>query len=192
MRRVLRLLAALALVGAWANAPAAEEAVICFNYGCRDTALVAFDEGELKQVQAQFADATTPETERAAVARAVGFLYFFAGQRSPVWRDHGGNYADDEVDGRMDCIDHSNNTTTFLDLLERRGWLRYHAVGERVERGRFLSAHWTAQIVERDGGGQFAVDTWFLDPGEPASIFPLEDWLGGAWPPGRSFWKNGR
>jgi hypothetical protein len=192
MRVSSRLAAALLVFGACASAAAVEEAVVCYNYGCSANAVIAFDEAELKQVQGQFVDAATPEAEREAVARAVGFLYFFAGQRSPVWRDRGGNYADGEVDGRMDCIDHSANTTTFLDLLQRRGWLRFHGVGERVERGRFLSAHWTARIVERDGGAQFAVDTWFLDPGSPASIFTLEDWLGGAWPPGRSFWVNGR
>jgi len=192
MRLSPRLIASLCLALAYASAAAGEEALICFNYGCKDTAVVAFDEGELKQVQAQFAGAGTPEAERDAVARAVGFLYFFAGQQSPVWRDRGGNFADDEVEGRMDCIDHSSNTTTFLDLLQRRGWMRFHAVGERVERGRFLSDHWSARIVAREGGAEFAVDTWFLDPGEPASIFSLEDWLGGAWPPGRSFWKNGR
>jgi hypothetical protein len=180
------------LAGAHAATAAADEALICFNYACKDTAVVEFDEAELKQVHGQFTDATTPEAEREAVARAVGFLYFFAGQRSPVWRDRGGNYADGEVEGRMDCIDHSTNTTTFLELLERRGWMRFHGVGERVERGRLFSAHWTAQIVERDGGAPFAVDTWFLDPGEPASIFTLGDWLDGAWPEGRSFWLNGR
>lgn len=192
MSAASRLAAALLVLGVSASASASEEALICFNYACRDTAVIEFDEAQLKQVQGQFADAATPEAEREAVARAVGFLYFFAGQRSPVWRDRGGNYADGEVDGRMDCIDHSTNTTTFLDLLERRGWMRFHDVGERAERGRLLSEHWTARIVERDGGAQFAVDTWFLDPGEPASIFTLEEWLDGAWPPGRSVWKNGR
>ncbi|MCU0896533.1 MAG: hypothetical protein MUC55_03440 [Burkholderiales bacterium] len=192
MNAAARLVAALFLAGASAATAAAEEALICFNYACKDTAVVEFDETELKQVHGQFAEAATPEAEREAVARAVGFLYFFAGQRSPVWRDRGGNYADGEVDGRMDCIDHSTNTTTFLDLLERRGWMRFHDVGERAERGRFLSEHWTARIVERDGGAQFAVDTWFLDPGEAASIFTLEEWLDGAWPEGRSFWLNGR
>lgn len=192
MSAASRLVTALLLLGASAAAPAGEEAVICFNYACKDTAVIEFDEAQLKQVQGQFVDAVTPEAEREAVARAVGFLYFFAGQRSPVWRDRGGNYADGEVDGRMDCIDHSTNTTTFLDLLERRGWMRFHGVGERAERGRFLSEHWTARIVERDGGAQFAVDTWFLDPGEAAAIFTLEEWLDGAWPAGRSFWKNGR
>lgn len=181
-----------AALAAACGAAAAEEAVVCYNYGCREKAVVFFDETALKEVRAQFAGADTAEAEREALARAVAFLYFFAGQQTPIWRDRGGNYADGEVDGRMDCIDHSTNTTTFLGLLERRGWLRFHTVGEPVERGRFLADHWSARVVARDGGGEFAVDTWFLDPGAPAAIFPLEEWLDGAWPPGRSFWKDGR
>ena len=190
--RGAQVLTALALAFAACTAYAGEEVLVCFNYRCSDTAAITFDEAELKQIQAQFVDAHTPEAERDAVSRAMGFFYFFAGQRTPVWRDRGGNYADDGADGRMDCIDHATNTTTFLEILRQRGALRFHAVGEWVERGRFLTEHWSARIVERDDGAQFAVDTWFLDPGEPASIFVLEDWLGGAWPPGRSIWKNGR
>ncbi len=191
MSRARRSLAAVAFALACGHA-AAEEALVCYNYSCKDQAAVFFDEASLKAVQAQFSGADTPVAEREALARAVAFLYFFAGQQTPVWRDRGGNYADGEVDGRMDCIDHSTNTTTFLDLLERRGWLRFHTVGKPVERGRFLSDHWSARVVARDGSGEFAVDTWFLDPGEPAAIFPLEEWLDGAWPPGRSFWTHGR
>ena len=39
----------------------------------------------------------------------------------------------------MDCIDHSTNTTAYLRLIERHGWLKFHGVGERVVRGRMLS-----------------------------------------------------
>lgn len=50
----------------------------------------------------------------------------------------------------MDCIDHSLTTTRFLTLLEARSMLRYHTVGERVLRSRFLLfQHYAAQIVER-------------------------------------------
>jgi hypothetical protein len=135
-------------------------------------------------VQAQFVDADSPDAERAAIARAVAWLYFDAGAQSPIWRDRGGNFDDENLPGRMDCIDHSTNTTAYLRLIERRGWMRFHAVGDRVMRGRLLSEHWAARVVERGSKEEWVVDTWFLDPGLPASVFPLRAWLDGAEPAG--------
>jgi hypothetical protein len=168
-----------------AGAAAADEVTVCFNYGCQDRAVVRYTPLHLGQVQAQFVDADSPEAERAAIARAVAWLYFYAGAQSPIWRDRGGNFDDDETQpGRMDCIDHSTNTTAYLRLIEHHGWLRFHAVGERVLRGRMLSDHWAARVVERGSGDAWVIDTWFLDPGLPASVFPLRAWLDGAEPAG--------
>ena len=85
--------------------------------------------------------------------------------------------------------------------------LRYHTVGERVLRSRFLLfQHYAAQIVERsmsleapraqagavvsdvEGAeampvaARFAVDSWFYDNGLPAAILPLADWNAGEGP----------
>jgi len=168
-----------------AGAVAADAVVICFNYGCNEQAVVSYSPLHLGQVQAQFVDADSPAGERAAIARAVAWLYFYAGAQSPIWRDRGGNFDDDATQpGRMDCIDHSTNTTAFLRLIERRGWLRFHVVDERVMRGRLLSEHWAARVVERGSKAEWVVDTWFLDPGLPALVFPLGVWLDGAEPEG--------
>jgi hypothetical protein len=177
---------AACLAGLAAAAPcAAEEVSVCFNYGCSERATVSFSPLQLGQAQAPLADAASPAAERAAIAHAVAWLYFHAGSQSPIWRDRGGNFDDDAgAPGRMDCIDHSTNTTAFLRLVERRGWLRFHSVGERVMRGGGLDDHWAARIVERGSGDEWVVDTWFLDPGLPALVYPLEAWLDGAEPPG--------
>jgi hypothetical protein len=114
-------------------------------------------------------------------------MYFYAGMQSPIWRDHGGNYADDGVDGRMDCIDHSTNTTTWLAILARHGWLRFHEVGTPMQRGRIFTVHWSARVVESDSGEEYAVDTWFLEPGRPAVIYPAAEWRDGARPPGTEY-----
>jgi hypothetical protein len=182
MTAVARTLAILLMLAA--EAVAADEVVICFNYGCKDQAVVSYSPLHLGQVQAQFVDVDSPAAERAAIARAVAWLYFYAGAQSPIWRDRGGNFDDDETPGRMDCIDHSTNTTALLRLIERRGWLRFHVVDERVMRGRLLSEHWAARVVERGSKTEWVVDTWFLDPGLPALVFPLGAWLDGAEPEG--------
>ena len=183
MTAMVRTFAVLLLFAA--GDAAADEVAMCFNYGCSCRAVVSYSAFHLGQVQAQFLDADSPADERAAIARAVAWLYFYAGMQSPIWRDRGGNFDDDETQpGRMDCIDHSTNTTAYLRLIERHGWLRFHTVGERVLRGRMLSDHWAARVVEHDSQAEWVVDTWFLDPGLPASVFPLKAWLDGAEPAG--------
>ena len=180
MSRLVALSLALVL---GAGAAAAEEVAICFDYGCSERSIVRYSPLQLGQIQGQFLDADSPAAERAAIARAVAWLYFYAGMQSPIWRDRGGNFDDDDSQpGRMDCIDHSTNTTTYLRLIERHGWLKFHAVGERVMRGRMLSEHWAARVVERASREEWVIDTWFLDPGLPASVFPLKVWLDGAYP----------
>lgn len=180
MKLVLMLLGLCAATAGWCD-----EATLCYNYECQLKTVVDFALGDLAWVHRLLEDARSPEEEREAIAYAMGWMYFLAGQQSPVWRDRGGNLNDDETqDGRMDCIDHSTNTGTWLALLARRGWLRYHRVGAPIRRGHLLSVHWSARIVATQSGEEYAVDTWFLDPGLPATIYPLQEWLDGARPPG--------
>lgn len=187
MRRCA-LATALAAAALACGAALAEEVEICFNYGCKDVATVRFAPGELAGVKRLFAEVATPQAEREAVARAMGELYFLAALQTPTWRDRGGNVDDDGVDGRMDCIDHSTNTSAYLALLERYGWLRFHRVADRVQRGKLLAVHWGARLREQ-GGPEWVVDTWFLDPGHPATIYPLDEWLDGARPPGTELFR---
>lgn len=179
--------AAIALLAA--ASARAEEVPVCFNYGCSSVATVRFGSPELGEVKRLFAEVASPESERAAIARAMGTLYFHAALQTPTWRDRGGNLDDDEVDGKMDCIDHSTNTTSYLALLERNGLLRFHAVTDRVQRGRFLAIHWGAGIAEKSTQARWIVDTWFLDPGNPATIYPLDEWLDGARPRGTELFR---
>jgi hypothetical protein len=187
--RPLRVRAALAIAVLAAATARAEEVRVCFNYGCSSAATVRFDSPELGEVKRLFAGVASPQAEREAIARAMGTLYFHAALQTPTWRDRGGNVDDEEADGRMDCVDHSTNTTTYLGLLERAGLLRFHAVTERVQRGRFLAVHWGAGIAEKSTQARWIVDTWFFDPGNPATIYPLGEWLEGARPPGTELFR---
>ncbi len=183
MRRVFLLVPVLFFL---AFGVGAEEVEICFNFGCNAHARVEYNDEALAKVGRLLVEASDAGAEREALSYAVAWMYFYAGQQSPIWRDRPGNYDDEEyADGRMDCIDHSTNTTAFLRLLETRGMLRHHSVMEPVRRGRFLTLHWAARIAERDNPdppGQYTVDTWFFEPGRPAAVFPLRDWLRGAKP----------
>jgi hypothetical protein len=172
------------------SAAAAERVSVCFNYGCVAEADVVFSDGQLAALERLLGRARTQAEEREAIGGAVGRLLGWAGQQSPISADRGGNYADDAVYGRMDCIDHATTATRLLRLLERRGLLRFHRVLEPAERLRFwVFPHDAAQIEEmrdgdaRDGEGEapsrFVVDSWFFDNGHPAAVMWLEAWQKG-------------
>ena len=174
------LLCALAVHGLRAHA---EEVTICYNYGCNARAPVNYSEKNLESLHSLLAAAADAKAERAAIALVIGRMYAIAGQQTPVWRDKGGNYADGGENGKMDCIDHSTNTTAFLRLLQAHGWLRYHEVLDRIMRRRYLFAdHWAARIRERKTQKIYIVDSWYFDNGRPAAIFTLDDWLAGETP----------
>jgi len=171
-------LAVLAFL-AFACARADEQVTICYNYGCSARSAVTLSEPQLERVRRALENSPDPFSERIAIAWAVGRMYFYAGQQSPIWRDRGGNYDDDGVDGRMDCIDHAHNTSAWLEIFQRRGWLRFHSVLPSVDRGVF-AVHWGARIRQHPGSEEFIVDSWFFDNGNPAAVFTLAAWMQGA------------
>lgn len=176
------------------SAGAEERVSVCFNYGCLTQAEVVFSEEHLQKLGLLLDQAHDAAQERAVIGVAVGRLLRWAGNQSPISADRGGNYADDAMYGRMDCIDHSTTTTRLLRMMESRGLLRYHRVLEPVLRQRALIFdHFAAQIEETglaapmaDGAlpGRFVVDSWFYDNGQPAAVMPLANWQAGESPNG--------
>lgn len=179
--RVLSLL----LLCLYANMPSAQELKICFNYSCAEQATVQFNAHDQAYLNSLFIEADDAPSEREAIRLAIGVMSQVAGRQSPIRNDKAQNDNEYEVEGRMDCIDHSYTTTAYLQLLESHGWLQYHRVLDPVHRAPLLvNDHWSARIEETASGEQFAIDTWFFDNGQPASIFSLEEWLKGATPHG--------
>lgn len=162
---------------------AEEEVSICYNYDCAVIETVSVDDEQMNDIRRHLENADDAESERDAIAIVIGLFETYTGMQTPTWADKGGNLADDGVEGRMDCHDESGNTTNYLRLLERKGWLKFHRVLDPVDRFQpLLYQHWSAHIVEREGDREFVVDSWFFDNGHPAVVFSLEDWKNGAWP----------
>lgn len=191
-----RWLIALLLVIAW-PAAADETVRVCYGYGCLVQENIHYSERQLQEIDRRMNAATIEttagprvdaENERKILSEVIGQFYAWAGEQSDVKNDRGGNYADDGVPGKMDCIDHSTTTTRLLKLLEGRGALRWHRVVEtEVRHWAFIfSTHYSAVIEEKmdDAGAstRFAVDSWFVDNGQPAVILPLDEWKKGAGP----------
>lgn len=170
----------LFLSGFWIPAARADTLDVCYNYGCQVQSAVEITPQQLEALQSMLARAGDASSERLALAATVGRMYRMAGAQTPIWRDKGGNSEDDEVEGRMDCVDHSTNTSRFIELLSDRGWLRFHdPLPRQMRRRGLIFDHWTAVIAERDSGEKFAVDSWFFDHGEAAAVLPFEEWLDG-------------
>lgn len=165
---------------------------ICFNYGCREQAVIVVDEMDRAVIGELFVEVTDPASERRVLASAIARLYLIAASQSPIWRDRGGNAGDDDTeDGRMDCVDHATNTTAFLRWLAAEGWLRHHTVLPPVWRGWMFSGHSAAAAYDRVSDEAFVLDSWFFDPGVAPMIASLRDWSAGSRPEHTTIWSSG-
>lgn len=181
----MRSLAALLMLGAVAPAQADDVVAVCFNYGCRGQAEVRYTDVQLDEARRDLEGAADPAGERALLAQVVGRLYRWAGEQAPIGADRPRN-DDDGAYGRMDCIDHSTTTTRLLKMLEARGGLKHHRVLEPARRTRWwVTQHFSAVVEQSDGdeaGARYVIDSWFVAPGEPAVVLPLQNWLDGEGP----------
>lgn len=177
------LVAFLLCVGAGAVL-ADEKVMACFNYGCTGEGVVHLSESRLRTIGEELQGARSAAEERERLAVTIGRLYAWASEQTPIGADHAGNTADGGTYGAMDCIDHSTTTTRFLELLARRGWLRFHHVLAPARRG-WIFQHYTAVIEENlpsallqadPGSTRWAVDSWYAEPGQPALVLPLAEW----------------
>lgn len=178
MTWTLRLIVLL-LSGACAGLQA-DTLMLCYGYGCKQSAPVTLSRADWAQLRALFPASRTAEQEREAIAQSVGLFERIVGRVSPIHRDLAGNpLAVARQPGQLDCIAESLNTTALLILLDQQGLLRWHRVLGRAYRAPWLlDQHWSAQIEEINSGRRYAVDSWPQDNGEPALIQTLEDWRG--------------
>lgn len=151
---------------------------VCYSYGCKRKAKVNLTRTEWNKVRRLFAGkAKNPEAERQRIGKAVALMENLVGRKTGTSADKGRNRATGEP-GQLDCIAESTNTTTYLQLFEQKGWLKWHRVKPRVKRHPYIfDIHWTAVIEEKKSGKEYAVDSWFFDNGTPPHIQLLQDWI---------------
>ncbi|WP_440027459.1 hypothetical protein [Chromobacterium amazonense] len=179
IKALLALLLLFALPQAFADA-----LNICYHYRCSRHASFELSAEEHDWLAARLSQADTAQNEREAVADAVQALYFIAARDMPIWQDKGGNFHDGPAEGRMDCVDHSSNVTTFLRYLDSQGWLKFHRAAPPEWRAPWiLDLHYTGVLHDNAANQDWAVDTWFKDFGEPPVVVPLSVWMKGYEPP---------
>ena len=131
--------------------------------------------------------AKTPDEEREKIGSAIAQLEQFIGKMTGTNNDKGANESSsDPRDRRMDCIDESTNSTSYLFMMQQDGLLKWHRLEDPVTRGFFFFGwpHTTAVIQALDNQSRWAVDSWFHDNGIAPEIIPLKQWKDG-WSPSR-------
>ncbi|WP_018411679.1 hypothetical protein [Methyloversatilis thermotolerans] len=181
--RTLLLGAALLAVAAPLRAAVDAEVEVCFNYGCLARQTVHFSADDMQAVHDALQPAIDAADERQRLADVIGSMYRRAGEQSPIHADRAGDFLDDGVYGRMDCIDHAHTTARLLERIEQTGALRFHRVTAIERRTSWLILqHFSATMEALDDGTRWAVDTWFRDHGRPAVVMDLDTWKDGGYP----------
>ena len=168
--------------------PTPEKFSVCHGGTCAVVTQVGLDESQWQRITAVFVPAVADaQEERARIAEAIARFETVVGAITDTSDDRPENQI---AKGKgwwtqMDCIDESTNTTTYLRMLVKAGFVRWHRVENRVTRGWFLRGwpHTTAVVSETKTGARWVVDSWFFENGRPPVIVPLELWKTGWRPP---------
>jgi hypothetical protein len=165
--------------------PAPARFNICFNHGCQNLAGISLMSGQWQEIRGLFSpEPASPREERERIALAVGKLESLAGKLTGIDNDRGGSLSGLWMSNQMDCVDESINTHTYLVMLKNDGLLKYHVPADNARRFRpRFYQHYTAVIEETITQQKYAVDSWFLDNGQPSFVIPLGAWKQG-WTPG--------
>lgn len=164
--------------------PGPQRFSVCHGHTCREVATIGLDSASWKSIATLFAKtADTPAEERETIAAAIARFEQLVGPLTDTAFDAPENWFPKQGNS-MDCIDESTNTTTYLRILAKAGFLRWHRVEVPATRGWFIFGwpHSTAVVRDRSTGLFWAVDSWFFDNGEPPVILLLEEWRSG-WKP---------
>lgn len=165
--------------------PAWERFSVCFDNGCASIVEVGLSDAQQDAIRGILLPvAADAAAERERLRAAIAQMERFVGELTGTSRDLGGTF-NFVSDRQMDCIDESTNTRSYLMLFRRYGLMRHHEVDEPATRGWVIFGwpHTTAVMRETATGARWAVDSWFLDNGEPPFILPLQVWRRG-WKPG--------
>ncbi len=156
---------------------------VCYDFGCKNSAVVDLPVDEWQEVANWFSvAASTPQQERQQVRQAIGWMEALIGRHTPTHKDLAFNLPTGQQDlsdlfpGQLDCIDEAINTTTYLRLMQQQGLLRHHVVIEQAYRKAFFDQHWAGQIREIVSGKRYVVDSWFQPNGYLPIIQHSPDW----------------
>lgn len=162
--------------------PTATRVVVCHGFGCVRHTPVTLSPKNLRTYKTILARGrASPAAERKAIAEAIAWMEKTVAPTVGSANDVAGlDLRNAGVVGQMDCIDESTNTTSYLLLAEKQGFLTHHTVVRPVARGFFLDGrypHATAVVNEIETGRPYAIDSWPHANGERPDVMPLDEWF---------------
>ena len=162
--------------------PTATKVFVCHGFGCVRRTPVTISPRNLRTFKTILARGrASPAAERKAIGEAIAWMEKAVAPTVGSANDVAGlDLRNAGVLGQMDCIDESTNTTSYLLLAEKRGFLTHHTVVRPVARGFFLDGrypHATAVVNETETGKPYAIDSWPHANGERPDIMPLDEWF---------------
>jgi len=161
--------------------PAGNRIIACHGYGCAHRTVISVDGAWLSRAGATLrAGQGSPDAERRALGEVVrSYTAYLAASFGGKPDVPGSPTRMSGVQGQMDCLDETANTTSLLLVLQEHGLLAHHVVEHPESRGFFFDGrypHFTAVIAEKRTGSAWAVDPWEKAPGQRPDILPLDRW----------------
>lgn len=163
---------------------------ICFNWSCARRQTITFTSAEMDLLRNRMATCPGKSLHDRLQRVRIGVwqMELLAERHQPLLaNDRAINDFEVAAKGRMDCVDNSTNTTTYLKILQNLGELPGWVVSMPRVRNRFEvnAVHWTAVIVDTETGRSWSVDSWYRPNGHLPMVMPLESWMNDkkAWEP---------
>lgn len=159
----------------------------CHGFGCAEVSRVSLSPKAWQRVGAVFRPAAKDaRTERRQVSQAVSLMHKLVGAQTGTavhqWTHEDMNILPNKGDPtQLDCIDEAVNTWTYMTMMEKSGFLRFHHVAKLSNAGSLVDPRNTAVLQEK-GGEYFAVDAALVDFDVPPPVIPLTAWME-TWPP---------
>lgn len=162
----------------------------CHGFGCTEVSAVSLSPQQWRRVAAVFHPrAANARAERRQIARAVALMQRLVGAQTGTgvhqWTHQNlmikPNFGDTT---QLDCIDESVNTWTYMTMMERDHFFRFHRVAKLAYAGlpTDTNPRNTAVVQDKANGEYFAIDPSLVDFAVPPPVIPLKVWLG-SWPP---------
>jgi len=155
---------------------------ICFNWSCSRRNTLTFTSGDMALLKRRMATCPDPNLFDRLQRVRIGIwqMELLAQKYQPLLaNDLAINEFEAAVGGRMDCVDNSTNTTTYLHILRDIGELTGWTVSSPRVRNRFdvTGVHWTAVIIDAEAGRPWSVDSWYRPNGHLPMVMPLQSWI---------------
>jgi len=145
---------------------------ICSGSGCEYTVKFKFNKTDIEFLRHTFATVDSAKEERQRIAKAIAWIEKRVCLTAGTCNDRAGDNSS-KVKGQMDCTDEATNTTSYLLIMERYKFLKYHKVLKPTHRYMPMYPHWAASI------SGYAVDSFFRANGGTPDILLQSRWNNG-------------